>query len=230
VSRPRVHTRRTRQGIELRVDGTLASLVQPGTVITGPVWNALAAPFLALPPPRLRRVLMLGFGGGSVARVARALAPDAAIVGVEHDRAVVEVARRELGIDALGVELVIDDALAFLARERRTFDVVVEDLIVGPVRSVRRSPALLDRYELVRRRVARGGVLVLNTIHDTPRMVRLLARAPGTIVKIGVKGYYNDILAWGPPTLAAHTLRGAVRRHPLLRGPARHFAMRTVRR
>jgi spermidine synthase len=224
-----VFTRRTRDGIELRVDGTLASYHRPGKATTGPVWDALAAPLLALPLPRRRRVLLLGFAGGSAARVARALAPGAHIVGVDYDREVLDVARRELGIDDLGAELVVDDAVAYLERERRTFDVVVEDVIIGSVRNVRRPEHLLRRYDLVRRRVAPGGVLVLNTIHDTARMVRLLAAAPGTLVKLSVKEHYNHVVAWCPPSLEAGRLREAIRADPVLRSSLPAFKLRTLR-
>jgi spermidine synthase len=174
-------------------------------------------------------VLLLGFGGGSVARVVRAVAPQALIVGVERDREVVRIARAEMGLDALGVELVIEDAQIYLERERRTFDMVVEDLMVGSSRNVHRVPGLLARYDRVRRLVARGGVLVVNTIHDTGPMQRLLRDAPGTLVRIGIHGYHNNVLAGGPPALAAPRLRAALRRHSLLGGSLRHFAMRTVR-
>ena len=54
-----------------------------------------------MPPARRRRVLILGLGGGSVARVVRALAPRAKIVGVEMNGAVLRAARRHLDLDAL---------------------------------------------------------------------------------------------------------------------------------
>jgi spermidine synthase len=174
-------------------------------------------------------VLVLGFAGGSVARVARALAPQATIVGVEKDREVLAVARRDLAIDELGVELVVDDAVAFLRYERRTFDAIVEDVIIGSVRSVRRPAHLLEHYQLLAHRVARGGVLVANTIHDTPTVARLLARHPGTLVSLGVKDYYNHVLALGPAGLRATELRRTLRASPILKGSLPAFNIRTLR-
>src|SRR5690606_23955990 len=97
-------------GLRLEIDGTFASLWRPGTAATGSVWDALVAPLLALPPPRRRRVLILGLGGGSAARLIRALAPHAEIVGVELDGAVVAAARRHFALDALGIEVRCEDA------------------------------------------------------------------------------------------------------------------------
>lgn len=136
--------RRGRDGIELRVDGTLASLHRPDGAVTGVVWWALAAPIVLL-PPRRRRVLLLGLAGGSVAGAVRALEPQAEIVGVEHDAEVVRMARQHLGLDRLNVELAMGDALDFLRRDRRRFDLIVEDLFVGASRSVRKPDWLLER-------------------------------------------------------------------------------------
>ena len=66
----------------LVVDETFASFYRPGELATGCVWDAIAAPLLWLPPRRRRKILILGLGGGSVARLARAIAPEAEIVGV----------------------------------------------------------------------------------------------------------------------------------------------------
>ena len=87
----------------LRIDGSQASSWQPGRETTGSVWDGIAAGLLALPTSRRRSVLLLGLGGGSAARVVRALAPRARIVGVEIDPAVVKAARRWFDLDALGI-------------------------------------------------------------------------------------------------------------------------------
>jgi spermidine synthase len=225
-----VFTRQTRNGLELRVDGTLASVHRRGRPTTGPVWDALAAPLLALPPARRRRVLVLGLAGGSVARVARALSPHAIIVGVDYDAEVLAVAHREMGLGELGIELVVADAVAYLERERRTFDLVVEDIIIGSVRSVRRPRHLLDRYDLVRARVARGGILVANTIHDRRTVAPLLARMPGTMISIYIRDHYNQVLAVGPRTLLPPHLRPALAASPVLAGSLPGFNIRTLRR
>jgi spermidine synthase len=55
-------------------------------------------------------VLVLGLGAGSAARLVRALAPRARIVGGERSAEVLRAARRHFGLDALGVEVVHADA------------------------------------------------------------------------------------------------------------------------
>lgn len=211
------------------MDGTLASLLKPGRVTSGPVWDAIAAPLLALPPGRLRRLLMLGVGGGSVARLARALAPSVRIVGVERDQEVLAVARRDFGLDTLEVELVVDDALSFLEREHRVFDAVVEDLFGGSRGSLHKPDWLLDRYPLLRQRVAPGGVLITNTVHENRTLARILKRGPGTLLRVAVRHHFNHILALGPAGLQASALRRTIRAHPILSPSLPDFSLRTLR-
>ena len=220
------------RGRELRVDGQLASVQRHGRALTGPVWYAIAAPLLALAPARRRSVLVLGLGAGSAARVLRALAPHAHIVGVELGAAVVEAARAHFDLDALGVEVVIDDARAFLERERRRFDLVIEDVFTGPTRSVRKPDGWPEpNLHLAARRVAPGGVLAVNTIHETAQVARALhAIAPGrTLVSVGVKGYYNRVLALGPRALRADALRRRLDAEPAFASARRRLELRTPR-
>ncbi|HLA78586.1 MAG TPA: methyltransferase domain-containing protein [Vicinamibacteria bacterium] len=226
---PRVFTRPTRVGLELRVDGTLASLLRPDRVTAGPVWDAMAAPLLALPPGRPRQMLMLGVGGGSVARLAKALVPSVHIVGVEWDQEVLEVARRDFGLDALGMELVVADAFHFLEGDDRVFDVVVEDLFGGSLGSLHKPDWLLDRYSLLWQRVAPGGLLISNTVHENQKLTRILKHGPGTLLRIAVRYHLNHVLALGPDALRAATLRRTVRQHPILAPSLPGFSLRTLR-
>jgi spermidine synthase len=209
--RRRVEVRRVRGGLELRLDGTQASVHRSDHSLTGVVWWALACPILLVPGRRRRRVLLLGLAAGSVARAVRTLDPEAEIVGVELDHEVVRVARRHFGLDDLGVEVVLADALEHLRRERRLFDLVVEDLFVGPSRSVRKPGGIVDvGYPLMRRCLRPGGYLTANTIHEMPAIVRALGPFEGRIVSLDVRGHWNRIVVCGrdlpPPTALRRTL------------------------
>jgi spermidine synthase len=199
------------------VDGTFASWWRPGSVRTGSVWDALAAPLLALPPARRRRILVLGLGGGSAARLLRALAPRARIVGVERDAEVLRAARRHFELGALGLEVVQADAREFLARERRRFDLVIDDVFVGSGRAVRK-PEWLPEPGLgaAARRLASEGLLVSNAIDEAADVARWLGRRFGRVLALRVEGYDNRVLVAGPAALSARGLRAAVAAEPLL--------------
>jgi SAM-dependent methyltransferase len=206
-----VVVRRVRGGLELRIDGTQASVHRPGGALTGVVWWALASPILLLPRTRRPRVLLLGLAAGSVARALRALDSDAEIVGVELDRDVVRLARSHFDLDRLHLELVIGNALLFLKRDRRRFDLVVEDLFVGQPRFVRKPDWLLgEGYRLIRKRLRPGGYVVSNTIHEMPGVVRALRPFGGRIVSLDVRGHWNRITICGRDLPSARVLRRAL--------------------
>lgn len=214
--KPRVVVRPVRNGLELRVDGTLASFrSNAGGQRTGTVWWTLGAPVLLVARPR-PRVLLLGLGAGSVAAAVRALAPLALVVGVERDREVLRAARRHFGLRRHRVEIVEDDVFAYLRRERRTFDLVVEDVFVGSVRDVHKPEGLLgEGYRGIGRLLADGGFAVSNTIHETPAVVRAM-RPFGRVVSMNVRGHWNRVVLGGRDAPDPRVLRARLAAHPSL--------------
>jgi spermidine synthase len=203
--------------------------MRPGRVSAGPVWDALAMSVLALEHPP-RAVAMLGLGGGSAARVLRALAPAAHVVGVERDGQVIAAARQALGLDDLGIEIAECDALEWLRRERRRFDVVIEDLFVGPLRSVRKPEWLPEPgLGLVRRRLRPGGLFASNTIHETLAMRRALLRLFPAVLSLDVAGHHNAILLAGARLPAPRDFRAAAAAHRELRRSLAELRFRTIR-
>jgi spermidine synthase len=224
----RVEVRAGRRGRALRVDGTFASWYAPGRALTGSVWDALAAPLCWLPPARRRDVLVLGLGGGSAARLVRALAPSARIVGVERSAEVLRAAHRHFGLGALGLEIVQADARDYLARARGRFDAVIEDVFVGTARSVRKPEWMLEGgLAAAARRVRRGGLLVVNTIDETAAVARALAHAglPPRL-ELRIEGWSNRVLVAGPNDLDARTLRRRVQQSPVLAPALRRLSLR----
>ncbi len=223
-----MEVRAVRGGLELRIDGTQASVHRPGGALTGVVWWALASPILLLPRTRRARVLLLGLAAGSVARALRALESDAEIVGVELDRDVVRLARSHFDLDRLRLELVVGDALEFLRRDRRRFDLIVEDLFVGQARCVRKPDWLFGvGYGLIRRRLRPGGYVVSNTIHEMPAVVRAMRSFGGRIVSLGVRGHWNRITVCGRDLPSARVLRKALTVRPETSRMLRSVALRS---
>lgn len=213
---PGVVVRRTSAGLELRVGGSHASHLRPGGLSAGPVWDALGAALLALPAGRRRRLGILGLGGGTVAGLYRALAPEARIVGVELDAAVVRAARRHFGLDSLDLEIVVCDSISFLRRERRSFDVLVEDCFVGPTRTIHKPDGFPDPLlRLAARRLSPGGLLVANTIHEPAEYRRALRGLFPELLEISIDGFWNRILIASRQRLDVRALRRAVGASPL---------------
>ena len=224
----RVEVRESRHGRELIVDGTFASFYEPGSAVTGSVWDAIAAPVLALPPERRRAFLLLGLGGGSAARILRAIAPRARIVGVEIDRAVIREARRWFDLDALGVEIIEDDALRVLERERRRFDAIFDDVFIGRGDAVHKPAWIPDpAHGLARKRLREGGLLVANTIDESEFVLASHVAHFERVVQIEIDEYDNRILAGGPAPLSARALRRAIAADPILAPSLPVLSLRT---
>ena len=201
----------------LVVDETFASFYRSGQVATHCVWDAIAAPILWLAPKRRRRILILGLGGGSVARLARALAPRAEIVGVELDREVVRLARAHLELDALEIRVEIGDALAWLERARGRFDAILEDVFIGHGDDVHKPDWIPEpAHRLVRARLSRGGVFVSNTLDEHRRVARAMREEFGSIVSIEIEDYDNRVLVAGDAGLTGAALRRCVAASPVL--------------
>jgi spermidine synthase len=214
----------------LRIDGSFASTWQPGRETTGSVWDGIAAGLLALPPERRRSVLLLGLGGGSAARVVRAVAPRARIVGVEIDPGVVRAARRWFDLDALGIEVVVDDAARFLARTRRRFDAVLEDVFMGEARRLRKPPGFpLPALDHVKRILRPGGIAVCNTLDESAEVRAALAARFRSLARIGIDDYDNQIFVASDGPLSAPALRDAVAADPVLGPSLRALSFRRVR-
>jgi spermidine synthase len=223
----RVEVKRTRNGRALRIDGTFASWYQPGTPITDSVWDALAAPLLLLPRARRRRLLILGLGGGSAARVARAIAPRAQITGVELDPKVVRAARQWFDLDELDVDVVQGDALHYLERTRKCFDVILEDIFIGNSRSLRKpdwlpSPGLA----LAAGRLRPGGVLASNTIDEAAEVTREMRSLFGSTLRIDIDEYDNRIVVGADFPLSGRDLRSAIKQNSVLGPTSSRFAIR----
>ncbi len=213
----------------LRIDGSFASFYRPGRETTGSVWDGIAAGLFALPPARRRDVLLLGLGGGSAARAVRAVAPGARIVGVEIEPAVVREARRWFDLDALGLEVVIDDAARFLARARARFDAVLEDVFTGDARRLRKPPGFpLPALDGVRRSLRPGGVAVCNTLDEFAAVRAALGERFRHLVQVGVVDYDNRILVASDAPLDAGSLRAAAAADPVFGGSLRALRFRTL--
>jgi len=133
-----VHTRyqtlevwKSERATEFRVAGAVHAFHHRDRFLTGLAWDMIAASALmgvAHPP---RSVLMLGLAGGTAFRVLRHLLPECELVAVDIDVEIVDLARKHMELDALGIEVIHADAYAWLAKNRRKFDVVIDDIYLA---------------------------------------------------------------------------------------------------
>ena len=89
---------------EFRVAGAVHAFHHRDRFLTGLAWDMIAASALMGASERPRSVLMLGLAGGTAFRVLRHLLPDCDLVAVDIDAEIVDLARKHMELDALGIE------------------------------------------------------------------------------------------------------------------------------
>jgi spermidine synthase len=148
----------------LYTDGIFHSQFNPANPVTGSVWDLLLLPAFFHRPEALRRVLVLGVGGGAVVRQLLHFIRPETVVGVELEPLHLQVARRFFGLRRKGVALHCADARAWVhSYGGPPFDLVIEDLFGGlngePVRAIAADTAWFDALG---RLLALDGTLVMN--------------------------------------------------------------------
>ncbi|MCX6877990.1 MAG: methyltransferase domain-containing protein [Verrucomicrobia bacterium] len=150
---------------EFRVAGAIHASHHQRRFLTGLAWDLIVAAALLRAEGPPRSVLMLGLAGGTSCRVLRHLLPECRLTAIDIDTELIALAREHMNLDALHIETIITDAYPWLANNRRTFDVVFDDIYLAGQTDVFRSrawdPALLGH---LRRAVAPGGLLAVNLV------------------------------------------------------------------
>ncbi|MCW2235580.1 fused MFS/spermidine synthase [Azospirillum canadense] len=126
------------------------------------------------------RVLVLGLAGGAVPRSILTVWPGADVLGVELDPAVVEVARERFGLDPR-VRVAVEDARRHVETSTEQHDLIIVDLYSTAV--IPFFTATREFFAAVERRLAPGGVVVMNVVspQDRDALVGPLAATQGTV-------------------------------------------------
>lgn len=189
---------------EFRVAGAIHAAYHRSRFLTGLAWDLIAAAALlrAAGPPR--SLLMLGLAGGTACRVLRYLLPQCKITAIDIDSEIIALAHTHMNLAALDLEIITTDAYPWLARNRRAFDVVFDDIYLAGKTDVFRSrrwdAALLGH---LRRAVAPGGLLAVNLVTGSGhrRMQshtrKILREAFPVVRSLKTSESMNEILAAG---------------------------------
>ena len=200
--------------VEFRVRGAAHAWWHRDRLLTGLTWDAIAAASLLRPEEPPRRLLMLGLAGGTSLRVLRHLLGNKVqITAVELDRGMVRLARRHMRLDRLGLRLHLDDAYAWLARNRQRFDVVVDDVYAALEETVARPGWGADHLALLKSALAPGGLLVANLLTGAGhrRMQTAMRRAFregfSCVRSVTTPTGANEVLVGGETILSARAWR-----------------------
>ena len=148
----------------LYCNGVFHSQFNPHTPLTGHTWDLLMIPAFFIPGAALRRVLLLGVGGGTVIRqLQHYLAPEA-IVGVDCSAVHLYLARRFFGVGGNSVSLQEADAIQWLEHySGPAFDMIIDDLFGDALGDAARAVTLNARWlRRLFRHLTPTGVVVAN--------------------------------------------------------------------
>jgi predicted membrane-bound spermidine synthase len=131
--------------------------------LTGDVWDGYSVlPFTALAEPP-ERIAILGNAAGTTARAYGHFFPRTRIDGVEIDGELTEVGERFFDLDNPRLEAFHEDARPWLRRSEGGYDAIMVDAYRQPY--IPFYLATREFFELVRDRLAPGGLVIVNAGH-----------------------------------------------------------------
>jgi len=205
----------------LYTNGVFHTQYNPGRTLTGNVWDLLSLPSFFLPATQIRRVLVLGVGGGAVIQQLRRWYPHCEITGVEMDATHLYLARRFFGLRDPRVELIEADAIEWLARYRGlSFDIIIDDLFTEVAGEPERVIAA-DRnwVRQLARRLSSQGILIMNFISGLELRSSCLFEKPACapqfkqIFRLMTPLYENQIGVFLQYTSSVNVWRKHIRNH-----------------
>jgi spermidine synthase len=151
------------RALELNEGQAQHSIYEPHSVLTGDVWDGhMVLPFTALDRPP-RRVAILGNAAGTTSRAYEEFFPETVVDGVEIDPELSEIGREYFDMNNPNLNLHHEDARPWLRRTDQRFDVISVDAYRQPY--IPFYLATKEFFELVRDRLAPGGVVIVNAGH-----------------------------------------------------------------
>jgi len=150
----------------LYTNGVFHTQYNPARVVTGGIWDLLMIPAFFKPVEEIKRVLVLGVGGGSVIRQLNRFASPDHIIGVELNPVHLHVARKYFGVNRSEAELIQADAVSWLNEyDGPSFDLIIDDLFSEEEGEPVRAVAAEDKWlSVITRNLNANGMLVMNFI------------------------------------------------------------------
>jgi spermidine synthase len=116
----------------------------------------------------VRKALIVGLGGGSIAKIISENWPEASIIGVDIDPVIVELGKKYLGLSDKKVDIIIKDAYDFVVAHKapitnHNYDLICIDTYVGD-----KFPDKFESEEFIKNikeLLEPGGMVVFNRLY-----------------------------------------------------------------
>ncbi|HML12549.1 MAG TPA: fused MFS/spermidine synthase, partial [Xanthobacteraceae bacterium] len=137
-----------------------ANLADPDDL---PLLYTRAFSLAAIYPPEVKRVLVLGLGGGSIPIYLYRFLPEAAIDVVEIDPGIIDVAKKYFGLrETSRLHLIESDGRVFLKRHAEQYDLIIVDAFTGSY--IPFHMMTKEFYQLVHSRLTTHGAAAINIL------------------------------------------------------------------
>ena len=232
--------RQAGNALRLYTNGVFHSQYNPRQPLTGNVWDLLFLPAFFYPKGSVRRVLVLGVGGGAVIQQLRHFVQPDTVVGVESNATHLYLAKRFFGVYGQDVELVRADAVEWVERYRGPlFDIVIDDLF-GHVDGETQRSVFADRAWVagLARCLSGDGMIVCNFASRLELMASayLAGTAPGnkfmSAFYLSTGQNYNAVGVFLRKQAVTRQLRDRLKRIPQLdprrRSSRLNYTIRTL--
>ena len=156
------------------------SIYNPNSILNGGPWDYfMIAPYFNKPPfaqNQVRKVAIIGLGGGTAVREFTAAYGPIPIDGVEIDGAIVNLGRQYFHMNEPNLHVVLQDGRYFLQTTSQKYDVVAIDAYQQPY--VPFQLTTKEFFQVVRNHLAPTGVTVINAGRTSTdfRLVEALAQ------------------------------------------------------
>jgi len=179
----------------LYTDGVFHSQYNPGHPVTGSIWDLLLLPAFFYPKGSIRRILVLGVGGGAVIRQFQYFLKPEKITGIELNPNHIYVARHYFDVTQSNTSLIQADAIKWVYNYKGAlFDLVIDDLFGEqdgePVRAIESNPKWMRALSKL---LTKEGGLVTNFVSS-----RELKRC-GYFKDRMIKGYFKSAFKLSAP-------------------------------
>ena len=212
--------------LELNEGQAIHSMKRPGTVLTRDYWDAqLVLPWASGRTRPPARVAVLGNAAGTTARAYRDLMPATRVDGVEIDGDLTEIGREYFDMKGPRLRVYTDDARPYLRKTDVRYDAISLDAYRQPY--IPFYLATREFFQLVRARLARGGVVTVNVGHpvgqdELERVLTATMRDVFPHVLRDPVASTNTVLVASTSPLSADVLRRAA---PLMPATMRPVAL-----
>jgi spermidine synthase len=217
--------------LELNEGHAVHSVYRPGTVLTGDYWDGFLVDTFAGRTTPPRSLAVLGDGAGTMVRAYGRYFPRTSIDAVEIDGELTKIGKRYFGLrDRPGLRFHAADARPFLRATDQRYDAIFIDAYRQPY--IPFYLATREFFDLVRDRLAPGGVVLINVGHPE-RSERLERVLTGTmraafpyLVRDPIEDTNTILIAGTEPLSAGHVLDAQGALDPDLVPIAREAALR----